>query len=115
LIDDCRVVIDNSIWQSSIENLAMFKRCIAIALGVLLLSSPALAQLQQGTIVGRIVGPNGATIDQADITLFDQRGNAVTSVTASNGEFRISNVAPGSYSLRANAPPVSGDCAVADG
>ena len=29
----------------------------------------------------------------------------MTSVAASNGEFRISNVAPGSYSLRADAPP----------
>ena len=69
------------------------------------LSRLRIAQLQQGTIVGSLVGPNGAAIDQADITLFDQRGNAVTSVTASNGEFRITNVATGSYSLRAEAPP----------
>ena len=63
------------------------------------------AQLQQGSIFGTIVGPNGAAIDRADVTLIDQLGNAVTSVTASNGEFRISNVPPGSYSLRADAPP----------
>ena len=78
---------------------------LAAGLGLLLSSPSASAQLQQGTIFGRLVGPNGATIDQADITLIDQRGNAVTSVRASNGEFRISNVAPGSYSLRADAPP----------
>ena len=71
----------------------------------LLCSAPAFAQLQQGTIVGHIVGPNGATIDQADVTLIDQRGNPVTSVIAFNGEFRIPNVAPGTYSLRAEAPP----------
>ncbi len=44
-------------------------------------------------------------IDKAQVTLFDQLGHAVTSVTATNGEFRITNIAPGSYSLRAEAPP----------
>ena len=77
-----------------------------ITIGLLLFcSAPAFAQLQQGTIVGHIVGPSGATIDQADVTLIDQRGNPVTSVAASNGQFRIRNVAPGTYSLRAEAPP----------
>jgi outer membrane receptor for ferrienterochelin and colicin len=81
------------------------KSLVAVGLSLLFLSSSISAQLQQGTISGSIVGPNGVVIDQAHITLIDQRGNMVTSVTASNGEFRISNVAPGSYSLRADAPP----------
>lgn len=68
-------------------------------------SSTADAQLQQGTIVGRVVGPNGAPIYAAEVTLYDHLGNPVTSVTASNGEFRIGNVAIGSYSLKAEAPP----------
>lgn len=68
-------------------------------------TSIASAQLQQGTIVGTLVGPNGSTVDHAEVTLMDLRGNAVTSLTASNGEFRISNVALGRYSLRADAPP----------
>ena len=72
---------------------------------ILAFASPLSAQLQQGTIVGKIAGPNGAVIDRAQVTLFDQLGNAVTSVTATNGEFRITNIAPGSYSLRADAPP----------
>jgi outer membrane receptor for ferrienterochelin and colicin len=63
------------------------------------------AQLQQGTIVGKIVGPDGAAIDRAEITLVDQLGNPVTSVTAADGEFRIGNIALGKYSLKADAPP----------
>ena len=85
--------------------MAVMKVLAAIGCALLLLSSSAGAQLQQGTIVGTLAGPNGAVIDEAQVSLLDQRGNAVTTVTASNGEFRISNVAPGRYSLRADAPP----------
>jgi outer membrane receptor for ferrienterochelin and colicin len=78
----------------------------AIGLGLLLFSSSFAAQLQQGTIVGRIVGPDGVAIPEANVTLIDHLGNTVTSTTASNGKFRIANVAPGSYSLRADAAPL---------
>ncbi|HET9467607.1 MAG TPA: TonB-dependent receptor, partial [Vicinamibacterales bacterium] len=61
--------------------------------------------LQQGTIIGSLVGPAGTTINEAQITLFDQLGNAVTTVMASNGQFRLTNVAIGRYSLKAEAAP----------
>jgi outer membrane receptor protein involved in Fe transport len=69
------------------------------------LVSPAAAQLQQGTITGRIVGPDGQPIARAEVTLFDQLGSAVTAVTAVDGEFSIANIALGNYSLRADAAP----------
>ena len=72
---------------------------------VCLLATALDAQLQQGTVVGSLVGPNGERIDRADVRLIDQLGNAVSAVTAANGEFRIGNVAPGNYSLQADAPP----------
>ena len=81
------------------------KFVVAIGLGLLLFAAPSYAQLQQGTIVGSLVGPSGASIGEAQVTLFDQLGNAVTTVTASNGQFRLTNVAIGSYSLRAEAAP----------
>jgi outer membrane receptor for ferrienterochelin and colicin len=81
------------------------KTIAAIALGLILLAAPTFAQLQQGTIIGSLVGPNGASISSAQITLFDQLGNAVTTVTAINGQFRLTNVAIGSYSLKAEAAP----------
>ena len=82
------------------------KRVAAVALGLLLSTSvSSYAQLQQGTITGKVVGPDGLVIARADITLVDQLGNAVTTVTAVNGDFRITNIALGSYSLRADAPP----------
>src|SRR5687768_7672634 len=81
------------------------KVAVAIGLGVLLCAASARAQLQHGTIVGSLVGPGGASIGIAQITLFDQLGNAVTTVTANNGQFRLTNVAIGSYSLKAEAAP----------
>jgi outer membrane receptor for ferrienterochelin and colicin len=73
-------------------------------LGVVLVS-PLTAQLQQGTITGKVIGPDGQAIARADVTLVDQLGNTVTTVTAVDGDFRITNIALGSYSLRADAPP----------
>ena len=76
-----------------------------LALVSSLFAAAASAQLQQATIAGRVVGPDNTAIDRAQVTLFDQLGNAVTSVVASNGEFRIPSVATGTYSLKAEAPP----------
>ncbi|MEO5740461.1 MAG: TonB-dependent receptor [Vicinamibacterales bacterium] len=81
------------------------KSVAALVLGLFLSALPLSAQLQQGTIIGSLVGPNGASINEARITLFDQLGNAVTTVTATNGQFRLTNVAIGSYSLKAEAAP----------
>ena len=58
----------------------------AVVALVLALATPAFAQLQQGIINGKIVGPDGTAIIEAHVILFDQLGNAVMSVTASNGE-----------------------------
>jgi outer membrane receptor for ferrienterochelin and colicin len=81
------------------------KFVVALGLTLSFLSSPALAQLQQGTIVGLLIGPDGISISEAQITLFDQLGNAVKTAVASNGQFRLTNVAIGSYSLKAEATP----------
>jgi outer membrane receptor for ferrienterochelin and colicin len=81
------------------------KRLSAGALGIFLLTSSAFAQLQQGTVVGSLAAPDGTPVARAEVTLFDQLGNTVTTVQASDGQFRIANVAVGSYSLKATAPP----------
>jgi outer membrane receptor for ferrienterochelin and colicin len=73
---------------------------------VLLVPAYGVAQIQHATIVGVVVGPDGSPIADARVTLLDQLGNPVTSVAAPNGQFRIVNVSPGTYSLRADAPPL---------
>jgi outer membrane receptor for ferrienterochelin and colicin len=81
------------------------KYVVAIGLALCTFASPSFAQLQQGTIVGTLSGPSGVSISDAQVTLFDQLGNTVTTVTAVNGQFRLTNVAIGSYSLKAEAAP----------
>lgn len=80
----------------------------ACILTVLSVCSPeqANAQLQQGTIHGTVIGPDGASIDGADVTLLDGLGSPLQVVTSSAGQFRFTNVAPGTYALRAEAPPL---------
>ena len=84
------------------------KFAVAIAVGLLVLSASLTAQLQQGSVFGTIVGPNDTPIDRAEVTLIDPLGNRVASVTTSSGTFRIANLPPGAYSLRAEAPPFEG-------
>ena len=66
----------------------------------------ASAQLQQGTIHGTVVGPDGRSIDGATITLLDGLGSPLQSVASDAGQFQFMNVAPGTYSVRADAPPL---------
>ena len=66
----------------------------------------AAAQLEQGTIHGTVIGPDGRLMDGVVVTLLDGLGHAVQSVKSTGGAFRFTGVAPGSYSLRAEAPPL---------
>ena len=66
----------------------------------------ASAQLQESTIHGTVFGPDGTPADGAVVTLLDGLGDPLTSVVAHAGQFRLTNVAPGNYSLRADAPPL---------
>ena len=65
----------------------------------------ARAQIQHGTIFGTVVDPSGAPIS-AVVALLDGLGAPLQSVTADSGQFRFTNVAPGTYSLRADAAPL---------
>ena len=70
------------------------------------LASVAYAQLQQATITGRLIAPDGSPVAEAVITLLDTRGETLATAKASDGRFELSDVPPGTYSLRAEAPPL---------
>ena len=86
--------------------LGILQLSILVGVFVCATSSDASAQLQQGTIQGTVVGPDGHLIDGAVVTLLDGLGGPLTSVTSQGGQFRLTNVVPGTYSLRADAPPL---------
>jgi hypothetical protein len=71
------------------------------------LPADARAQVQHATIQGTVVAPDGSPVTGAAVALLDSLGNALRSVgTATDGRFQLTNVAPGTYSLRADAPPL---------
>lgn len=86
------------------------RKCMRVGVLVCVLvcsvRADADAQLQQGTIQGTVLGPDGSPVDGARVTLLDSLGDPLTSVTSENGQFRLTNVAPGTYSLRADAEPL---------
>ena len=74
-------------------------RCITTALALLLLSgSPAVAQIQNGTVTGVVKDQQGGVLPGVTATL--QGVDATrTFVTEAAGEFRFLELAPGPYKL----------------
>jgi outer membrane receptor protein involved in Fe transport len=83
-------------------------RFLALGLGVflqLLAASAAQAQLQLSVVSGRVLGPDGAPMRNAQVALLDPLGQAIATVASDDeGRFRMRSVPPGVYHLRAQAP-----------
>jgi hypothetical protein len=67
----------------------------------------ASGQLQRAAITGTVFAPEGSVVSGASVTLLDELGRPlVSTVAGANGEYRFPNVAPGTYAVRAEAPPM---------
>lgn len=66
----------------------------------------ASAQLQSGTIEGTVLGPDGRLVQDATVQLLDALGAPIVSTTAPDGTFTLARVAPGTYTIRAELPPL---------
>jgi hypothetical protein len=71
------------------------------AVGIGLVAAPVLAQ--DGTVQGRIRDEEGAPVFGAFVTLFRGDGTALGTASDRLGQFRLSNVPPGEYTLRVAA------------
>ena len=71
-----------------------------------LLAATALqAQLQLSVVSGRVLGPDGAPMPNAQVALRDALGEAIATIASDDeGRFRLRSVAPGVYQLEAEAP-----------
>lgn len=79
----------------------MFRKPSA-ALAACSLFLPAAAQSTRATLHGTVTDPTGAVISGATVTARPSGNEAATStITQPDGEFRFSNLAPGSYELSA--------------
>ena len=82
--------------------------CAVILAACLLLASP-IAHAQgvgaSGTVGGTITDPTGAVVPKGAVTAQDaSRGIRLTSDVDSNGQYRFSNLPPGTYDLTAQVP-----------
>jgi Carboxypeptidase regulatory-like domain len=86
------------------KHLARAARLCILTISVLLLTISALAQVEQGRFVGRIVDPQGAYVAGASIKVANL-GTAIvqTAVTDNSGNFVITPVQAGIYSLNVAA------------
>src|SRR5665213_2198724 len=77
---------------------------LCVTLGLLLISVPALAQLNSGSITGGITDATGAAIVGAKVTVIDaERGVSRPLVTDSAGQYTAPSLTPGQYTVRAEA------------
>ena len=92
----------------SIARCALRRAAVAALSSALIVGLPchAAAQLQQATISGTLVGPDGSPVADAVVTLLDSLGETLASVRSQSGRFQLTSIPPGTYSLRADAAPL---------
>ena len=77
---------------------------LVFVLFVSLFASAALAQDPFGSIQGTITDPQGAVVPCATVTVRNLATNASrTAVTNNNGQYRILQLQPGNYEVKASA------------
>jgi hypothetical protein len=80
------------------------QRLIVVAVCLLLLPAGASAQAF-GSVDGTVRDPKGDVVSQATVTLVNTSTNATRSITTSDdGAFQLSQVPPGEYQVRVEAP-----------
>src|SRR5579864_513090 len=79
--------------------------CLAASLTFVVLTIPVISQnLTSGDVAGTISDPSGAAVPNARVNLKNNAtGQTLTTTTNSTGAYRFSLLAPGSYTVNANA------------
>jgi len=77
------------------------RKSLAVVFQILLFSATALAQ---SSVTGRVVDPQGGNVAGAEVTLSAGAQRVNSTRSAADGTFSIAGVAPGSYTLRIEAP-----------
>ena len=74
-------------------------------IGILVTAWPVLAQVQSGRIVGAVTDPNKAVIPNATVVITNTATNQAQTLTTNEiGEFVLTPVNPGIYTVAVTAP-----------
>ncbi|MGH9681635.1 MAG: carboxypeptidase-like regulatory domain-containing protein, partial [Candidatus Acidiferrales bacterium] len=84
------------------HNIGRALQGLAVALGALLLCTPAFSQGSAGRILGTVTDANGGAVVGATVTVFDvARGTSRALTTDDSGAYNAPNLLPGQYRVRA--------------
>ncbi len=81
----------------------MSRWCAAWVLVCVVWLVPAAALAQVGSVSGRVVDPQGASVGGADVVLAPAAGSTRSARSRPDGTFSFDNVAPGAYTVRVEA------------
>ncbi|MBL8150733.1 MAG: TonB-dependent receptor [Blastocatellia bacterium] len=83
------------------------RKTICQTLLLFLFTSIAFSQQNRGALKGQLLDETGAAIPNTEISATDASGNEFTSMTSTNGNFEIKNLASGEYVVRVSVPGFS--------
>src|SRR3978361_2197908 len=77
---------------------------LAVFAVMLCAQAPALAQVISGDLVGTVLDASGAGVTNVTVAATNTATNITnTTTTGANGQYRISNLPPGNYDVKASA------------
>ena len=83
-------------------------RHLLVLLAASLLALPASAQVEQGTVTGRVADSTGAVIPGAGVTVTNMRTRVASRTTANDeGIYTVPYLPPGQYEVRIESPGMS--------
>src|ERR1700751_4570719 len=77
---------------------------IGFLMALLVLAPAASAQTSAGTLHGTVTDPSGAAVTNANVVVVTPDGQTRSATTNRTGGYEINNLAPGTYTVTANAP-----------
>jgi Carboxypeptidase regulatory-like domain len=83
----------------------LLQRCLGTLALMLFILGSVSAQSFKATVVGQITDPNGAVIPGATVTIIEKdTARTLTATSNDEGNFIISQIPPGTYEVRVEAP-----------
>ena len=77
---------------------------LSVALAILLVPGGALAQVETGQITGTVTDPHGAVVNEATVTITSRDTGATRTVVRTGyGNFTVTNLPPGTYTVTIDA------------
>ena len=77
---------------------------ISFVLALLVVAPAAWAQSSAGSLHGTVADPSGAAVTNANVVVVTPDGQTRSTTTNRTGGYEINNLAPGTYTVTANAP-----------